>query len=97
MGYLSRNNRRPPEYAGKGGHISIINEEAVNQFIQRCILPSVNEPVDMKPSNLIDIEPLDNNPIEIIIAIDGGYGETVVKKEFPSSTLTFFNFGALMF
>lgn len=97
MGYTSRRNRRPSEYASKGGHLSIINEEAVNSFIKRCKLPFASEQIKMDSSRLVDIEPLEKNPIEIIIAVDGGYGETLITKEFPSSTLTFFNFGALMF
>jgi hypothetical protein len=97
MGYASRNNRRPTEYASRGGHISIINEEAIQRFIERCSLPSASEPIEMNPTNLLDIEPMETNPIELIIAIDGGYGEAVIKKEFPSSTLNFFNFGALLF
>jgi hypothetical protein len=97
LGYTSRRNRRPSEYASKGGHLSIINEEAVNSFIKRCKLPFASEQIKMDSSSLVDIEPLEKNPIEIIIAVDGGYGETLITKEFPSSTLTFFNFGALMF
>lgn len=97
MGYMSRNNRRPNEYASSAGHTSVINEPAVNIFLERCALPPLVDEVEMLPVNLIDIQPLDLNPIDIIIAVDGGFGEAVVRKEFPSSTITFFNFGALMF
>jgi predicted RNA-binding Zn-ribbon protein involved in translation (DUF1610 family) len=97
MGYISRNNRRPAEYASKGGHLGIINQPAVNTFLERCILPSRRGEVQMLPVNLVEVQPPEKNPIEIIIAIDGGYGETVIQKEFPSSLITFFNFGALMF
>ncbi|NLW90207.1 MAG: DNA double-strand break repair nuclease NurA [Syntrophomonadaceae bacterium] len=97
MGYMSRNNRRPAEYASKGGHITIINQPAINTFLERCSLPPRCGEVEMLPVNLVDVQIPEKNPIEIIIAIDGGYGEAVVQKEFPSSTITFFNVGALMF
>lgn len=32
-----------------------------------------------------------------IITIDGGYTNVVVKEDFPSSTIAFFQFGALFF
>lgn len=50
------------------------------------------------PNNLIhELEQVDTNPIKHIIAIDGGNSEIFVKSDFPSSTLTFFQFGALFF
>ena len=40
---------------------------------------------------------MEENPIRHIIAIDGGYNEVVVQKEFPSSTICFFQIGSLIF
>lgn len=97
MAYVSRNNRRPAEYASRGGHISIINHQAVQDFIGRCSLPSSSGTVEIRPDNLIPVPDLETNPIELIIAVDGGFGEAVVRKEFPSSTIHFFNYGALIF
>jgi hypothetical protein len=37
------------------------------------------------------------NPIKHIIAIDGGYNEVAVRSEFPSATICFYQFGALIF
>lgn len=97
MGYISRRNRRPPEYASMSGHISFMNEEAVKQFLGQCKLPpSVNE-VAIPQSNIVTVPALKRNPIDLIIAVDGGFGEVTVRKEFPSSILTFYKFGALMF
>lgn len=66
MGYMSRNNRRPNEYASSAGHTSVINEPAVNIFLERCALPPLVDEVEMLPVNLIDIQPLDLNPIDIM-------------------------------
>jgi len=50
------------------------------------------------PANLqFSLDALENNPIKHIIAVDGGRSEVFVRKDFPSSTLTFFQFGALFF
>lgn len=49
------------------------------------------------PHQLLPFVPADLNPTRQIIAVDGGYTEVVVQPEFPSSTVCFFQFGALMF
>ena len=97
MAYVSRNNRRPAEYASRGGHTPIINHQTVQSFIGRCSLPPFSRTVELGPDNLVPVPVLDNNPIELIIAVDGGFGEAVVRKEYPSSTIHFFNYGALIF
>jgi len=53
--------------------------------------------VDIPAELLVSIEPPVKNPIKKIIAIDGGYTDIMVRKEFPSSTLCFIQFGALVF
>ena len=49
------------------------------------------------PFNFIKINKIDKNPIKNIIAIDGGYNEVPVKDRFPSTKITFFQFGSLIF
>ena len=39
----------------------------------------------------------DEFPVEHFIAIDGSYQEAVVRREYPSSTLCFMQFGAVAF
>ena len=41
--------------------------------------------------------PVTRNPIRHIIAIDGGFDDVSIQKRFPSSTVCFFQFGALTF
>jgi len=96
MGYISRKGRRPMEYASKSSHSNIINDKTVEEFIQKCSLPKTSEDVDI--GDEVDLlKTPDINPIKSIIAIDGGYTEAVVRKKFPSATITFFQFGALFF
>ncbi len=97
MSYTSRNGRRPNEYASKSSHGYIIRDPEVSEFLDKCDLPKTAEDVDV-PNNLqFELEIPAVDPIKHIIAIDGGRSEVFVKKDFPSSTLAFFQFGALIF
>lgn len=97
MSYTSKDGRRPNEYASKSSHGYIIRDPDVSEFLDKCDLPKAAEEVDV-PANLqFEVEDLASNPIKHIIAVDGGRSEVFVKKAFPSSTLTFFQFGALFF
>ncbi len=97
MSYSSRNGRRPDEYASKSAHGYIIRDPDVSTFLEKCDLPKTADEVTI-PNHLIhELELIDNNPIKHIIAVDGGRSEVFVKSDFPSSTLTFFQFGALFF
>lgn len=97
MSYTSKNGRRPNEYASKSSHGYIIRDPEVSEFLDKCDLPKMAEDVEV-PANLqFSLEAVENNPIKNIVAIDGGRSEIFVRKDFPSSTLTFFQFGALIF
>ena len=96
MAYSSKGGR-PFEYASKSAHGHIINDEDVRSFLERCNLPKRADDVSLGEHLMAPFEPLEDNPIRHIIAIDGGYDEVVVQSDFPSSTLCFFQFGALTF
>ncbi|KAF5426002.1 NurA domain-containing protein [Candidatus Methanomarinus sp.] len=97
MGYTSRKGRRPNEYASKSSHSQIINDISVVQFLEKCNLPKNAEDVSFDNHELINYKEINNNPINFIIAIDGGYSEVSVRDEFPSSMISFFQFGVLYF
>ena len=96
MAYSSKNGR-PFEYASKAAHGHIINDEDVRAFLKSCNLPKRADDVSLSDHLMLPFEPVEDNPIRHIIAIDGGYDEVVVQSDFPSSTLCFFQFGALTF
>ncbi len=96
MAYSSKGGR-PFEYASKAAHGHIINDPLVREFLESCSLPKRAEEVSLSDHELLSYEPIANNPIRHVIAIDGGYDEVVVQSEFPSSTVCFFQFGALIF
>src|SRR3989344_1142298 len=97
MSYSSAHGRRPNEYASKSSHSNIIQDPEVVDFLNKCNLPKPSEEVDVPNDLIIELPEMVSNPIKNIIAVDGGYTEVAVKKDFPSSTLTFFQFGALIF
>lgn len=96
MAYGSKG-KRPFEYASKAAHSHVINDPLVREFLENCDLPKRAEEISLSDHELIAYEPVSNNPIRYVIAIDGGYDEVVVQSEFPSSTMCFFQFGALIF
>jgi hypothetical protein len=97
MGYSSRRGRRPNENASKSAHSYVINDPEVQKFLAQCDLPKKSADVSFANHACIKYQPVSANPIRHVIAVDGGYTEVVVEKEFPSSTLCFFQFGALIF
>jgi len=97
MGYTSKNGRRPNEYASKSSHSYLINDPFVDEFLQKCSMPKLVNEINLSDQKIINLNDIEDNPINYIIAIDGGYSEVSVRKEFPSSTISFFQFGALIF
>ncbi|BAY14195.1 DNA double-strand break repair nuclease NurA [Calothrix sp. NIES-2098] len=97
MGYTSKRGRRPNEYASKSAHSHIINDESLQEFLSQCNLPKSADEVTISDCLNFSYEPVTKNPIRNIIAIDGGYSEVSVQTGFPSSTVCFFQIGALIF
>jgi hypothetical protein len=97
MGYTSRSGRRPDEYASKSSHTNLIKDKSIVDFLNKCSLPKKAEDIEMNEHQIIEIKELTKNPIKSIIAIDGGYTEIQIKKEFPSATICFLQFGPLCF
>ena len=95
MAYGSRG-RRPVEKASKSSHHHVINDDAVKTLIGNSWLPPTSETATL-PSTVF-VPDLDNiQSVENFIAIDGSYSDAVVRKEYPSSTLCFMQFGAVAF
>ncbi|MFN6571964.1 NurA domain-containing protein [Dendronalium sp. ChiSLP03b] len=97
MGYTSKHGRRPNEYASKSAHSHIINDQSLQEFLNQCNLPKLADEITLSDCLNFSYEPVAKNPIRNIIAIDGGYSEVAVQTGFPSSTVCFFQIGALIF
>lgn len=96
MAYASKYGRRPAEYASKSAHSQVVNDPSVREFLGKCSLPKRAEEISLSEHTELPFEPVADNPIKHVIAIDGGYDEVMVRSEFPSSTMCFFQFGALI-
>lgn len=97
MSYRNDYSNKPFERASKTAHTNIINDSEVQSFLAKCKVPPYQEDVDDSDMSVhMLVEPIEN-PIKNIIAIDGGYTNVFVKEDFPSSTIAFFQFGALFF
>lgn len=96
MAYSSKTGKRPDELASKSSHSFIINDEEVQAFLASCEYPKSVEEVTLDESLIIDVVYPDHNPIDHIIALDGGYTTVPFKKTFPSSLITFFQFGEIL-
>lgn len=97
MSYGNDFSNKPFERASKSSHTNIINDVAVQTFLARCRIPPYHEDIKDQDIELHMLESIDENPIKNIITIDGGYTNIFVREDFPSSTVAFFQFGALFF
>jgi hypothetical protein len=97
VGYTSRTGRRPNEYASKSAHAYVVKDPTVQAFLADCETPKKADCVDLSAHEHLFADKNISNPIKYVIAIDGGYSEVVVRPEFPSATICFFQFGALIF
>lgn len=97
MAYTNRKRNYPNEYASKSSHRNIINDETVKKFLKECELPKKAKEINIDTTKTIKLYEPENNPIKNIIAIDAGQQEIIVQKEFPSSQISFFQFGTLNF
>jgi len=96
MGYTSRYGRRPQEPASKSAHTFVINDENVKTFLLNCKLPKSEDQILIDPKDFYNVTEPEKDEIKVIIAVDGGYSEVPVNRSFPSSTISFFQFGALL-
>lgn len=96
MGFNSLGNRKPIEMASKSNHSEIIMNKYVQEFIDICEKVDIDiDLIEYPDGNKVDLDKIKD--IKHIIAIDGGYSETYIQNGFPSSSIAFFNFGALLF
>jgi hypothetical protein len=96
MAYGSIKGRKPIERASKIAHGEIINNPTVKSYLEGCSIPRAAETKHVE-SLATAVPPPVDQPISTIIAIDGGYTEAPVRREFPSAAITFFTLGPLLF
>lgn len=97
MGYSNRYGRRPFEFASRAAHTHVIKDGLVQQFLKGCNLPKVVDEITIPQSHCVPIPTSAVNPVRHVVAVDGGFQEVPVRSEFPSATICFYQFGALIF
>lgn len=84
------------ERGSRISHTYIINDEEVKQYLNNCEIPVEAEDVELNEALKYHIVYPETNTIEFIVAVDGESTTIPVKKSFPSSLITFFQFGSLL-
>jgi len=84
------------ERGSRISHSHIINDDEVKNYLNNCEIPVEGEDVDLDRSLIFDVDYPTSNSIDFVIAVDGENITIPVKKRFPSSLITFFQFGSLL-
>lgn len=84
------------ERSSRISHSYIINDEEVKLYLNNCEIPIEAEDISLNEGLKYSIVYPKTNRIEFIVAVDGESTTIPVKKSFPSSLITFFQFGSLL-
>ncbi len=90
---MDRKSNLKPSQASHG---HIINDTEVQEYLKNCAIPVEGKEISLDVSLVYDLSYPSENAIQYIIAIDGARTTIPVKKTFPSSLITFFQFGSLL-
>ena len=96
MAYSS-NGPRPFERASKASHGDIIKNKYLQDFLSNCEMPKTKDDLKDFKFDFSEVITSEMNPIKHIIAIDGGSTQITVRERFPSTIITFYQLGALIF
>ena len=94
MPYRQIRGRKPFERASKIAHAEIINNPAVQAFVQDCQLPDPPSEGELE-ALLVEI-PSSSERLQTVIAVDGGLTETWIRDEYPSASVAFVTLGPLL-
>lgn len=89
--------RRPPEYASKSSHSSIIKDQSVIDFLGKCTFQTRDPEDALEDIIILNHNGGGYNPIKRVMAADGGITEVPVQEGFPSTTISFLQYGVSYF
>ena len=93
MSKFSSGGKFEPE--SRTSHIYIINDDEVKKYLEECTIPAAAKDVNLNQSLIHEIPYPDSKFIDFYIAVDGESTTIPINEGFPSSLLTFFQFGTL--
>ena len=86
--------KRPFEFASKSNHTHLIKDDEIQGFLSNCSIPYSREEIELEENLLFEVDYSIEDNIKFIVAVDGGDTTIPVRDKFPSSSMTFFQFGA---
>ena len=93
---MSTESKNTFERGSRISHSYIVNDDEVKKYLSECEIPVETKDVKLNESLKHNITFPEVNTIEYIIAVDGESTTIPVKKRFPSSLITFLQFGSLL-
>ena len=84
------------EKESRTSHTYIINDEEVKEYLAGCSIPVDVQKVEFDDSLKHDIVYPDGSDIDYFLAVDGEATTLPANDGFPSSLITFFQFGSLV-
>lgn len=89
--------RKSFSWTAKANHSQIVNDDYIKSFLKGCRFPKKPSLDDEKSKELIKKIPSKDISKKHILTVDGSYTLVQTQKEFPSSEIAFFQFGAIAF
>jgi len=84
-------------WTSKANHSQIVNDEYIQNFLKECKFPSKPSIDETNTNEVVNIIKEVSLGEKHILTVDGSYTTVSVRKDFPSSQIAFFQFGAILF
>jgi hypothetical protein len=84
-------------WSARANHSQIVQDEYIQKFLEDCRFPkkpSLDQELSQDLVEEVSVKKLEK---KFILTVDGSYTLVKTKKEFPSSEIAFFQFGAILF
>ena len=89
--------RRTFSWTAKANHSQIVNDDYIQDFLKGCRFPKKPSLDEEKSKNIVNKISSKDLSKKYILTVDGSYTLVQTQKEFPSSEIAFFQFGAIAF
>lgn len=83
-------------WSSRANHSQIINDDYIQSFLRGCRFPCMPNADDVETKVVESIESCDLGE-KHILTVDGSYTVVSAQKDYPSSQIAFFQFGAILF
>lgn len=94
---MNSNTRKSYSWVAKSNHSQIIKDDYIQNFLESCRFPSKPNLDGDKFESLIEKLSFTDIENKHILTVDGSYTLVQSQKQFPSSEIAFFQFGAIVF